>query len=202
MRFIDIDITSRCRLACIKCPRTILKENLKIIDIDLKIIEKICSVANPKILNICGNYGDPIYHPKFHKILEICNKSNSTYYIHTNGSGKTLEWWKKTFDLMRDDSHIYFSIDGMQDTCGGYRVNFSSKDFLDVIEVMKLATKYKFKTQWVYTPFNFNEHQIVQAAKLSLENGIAFTVRKSNRWDSKDDKLRPTNPKLSVYVEQ
>ena len=201
MKFIDVDISSRCRLACPKCARTILKK-VKIIDIDLSLIEKICSISNPKILNMGGTMGDPIYHPKFHKILEICNKSNSTYYIHTNGSGKTLDWWKKTFDLMKDDSHIYFSIDGLEDTCGGYRVNFSSKDFYEVLEVLKLANNYKFKTYWVYTPFNFNEHQIVKAAKLAIENNIKFIVRKSSRWNSKDDKLRPMNSKLSVYVEQ
>jgi regulation of enolase protein 1 (concanavalin A-like superfamily) len=152
-------------------------------------------------LNICGNYGDPIYHPKFHDILSICNDSDSSYLIHTNGSGKSLDWWKETFDLMRKDSKIFFSIDGMEDTCGGYRVNFSNKDFFDVLEVLKLAKRYEFESHWVYTPFNFNEHQIVQAAKLALDNGISFMVRKSSRWDSTDDILRPLNPKLSIYVD-
>ena len=68
MKFIDVDISSRCRLACPKCARTILKK-VKIIDIDLSLIEKICSISNPKILNMGGTMGDPIYHPKFHIIL-------------------------------------------------------------------------------------------------------------------------------------
>lgn len=198
---VHLEITNRCRLACSKCERTWLlkdkKSNFKpSADLSLKVIEKYSNLDYNKFL-LCGSKGDPIYHPQFIEIVKILKSKNKQIHIHTNGSGKKLEWWKKLFSELNEDDVIWFSIDGMADTCGKYRVNFTSKDFYQAIDIMRIARhEYGLNPIWMFIPFSFNEHQIEDAKKLAYDLDIMFCLRKSARWVEKNDPLLPKNNDL------
>jgi len=196
-----IEITNRCRLSCSKCNRTFLLNNKDLNfkpsnDIDFKIIEKYANSNFERYL-LCGSRGDPIYHPKFLEIIKILKFKDKKLHIHTNGSGKKIEWWKKLFSILDSDDIIWFAIDGMADTCHNYRVNFTSDDFNQAMNIMKIARhEYELNPIWVFIPFSFNEHQIEDAKNLAYKLDIMFCLRKSARWFIKEDPLLPEDRNL------
>ena len=193
-----LELTSRCRLECIKCDRTPLINKMVISDLDVSVFEKLAKSGNFKSMLFCGTYGDCIYHPKFKQIVKIAKQNDISLVIHTNGSGKKIEWWVEILEMLDPlKDAIYIAMDGFNETAGMYRINFKQKDFDRNIEMMSLAAnKYKLKVIWIYIPMNFNELYIEQAAKLAIKNNIIFCIKKSVRWNNIGDKMLPYNPKL------
>lgn len=191
---VHIELTSRCRLACKKCDRVSAQERgtLTIDDIDVRIIEKY-SYKDFDCFVFCGNLGDPIYHPRFFEIIEILKNKNKSIEIHTNGSGKTESWWRHLYSMLDDKDTIWFSMDGLEDTCGIYRVNFTAKDYKKNIEMMKISKQYEVNVNWMFIAFSFNQHQIEQARQIANDIGINFCLRKSSRWKSNDQLLPSSN---------
>lgn len=194
---LNIEITNRCRLECSKCNRTFLKDALKITDISLQDFTKIASNKFINRIFFGGNHGDCIYHPKFYEIIKIAKDNCKVVTIHTNGSGRSIQWWERILQLLTSDDELLIAMDGFAETSGIYRKNFTEKDFHKNIELLSLAAnKYKIISNWMFIPFNFNEYQIQQAGELALKNNIGFIVKKSKRWTFPSDPLIPLNPKL------
>lgn len=188
-----LELTSRCRLLCSKCCRTeeIERKNHKNTDMSIDVVELYAKSDFEKFI-LCGNYGDPIYHPQFLQIISIFKQHNKIVHIHTNGSGKDISWWHQLFCLLNDQDCVWFALDGMKDTAGVYRKNFTEEDFDDVQQIMTIgANQYKLNIIWIFIAFNFNEHQIEQAKKTALDSNVTFCLRKSSRW-KKNDPLLPS----------
>jgi hypothetical protein len=65
---------------------------------------------------------------------------------------------------------------------------------------MKIARhEYGLNPIWIFIAFRFNEHQVEEAKARATEIGINFCLRKSARWDSKDDILKPTDKNLISF---
>jgi MoaA/NifB/PqqE/SkfB family radical SAM enzyme len=147
---------------------------------------------------MCGNNGDPIYHSEF---LELCKKfkdNNCSLHIHTNGSAKTKAWWEKLKNILTKDDCITFAIDGLEDTNHLYRKNAKWDTIMTAIKTLK---DRDFKTVWQFIPFKHNQHQILQAGKLSKELGIdEFKILQSDRWLGKKD-LMPDREYVDNYYE-
>lgn len=193
-----VELTTRCRLQCPKCERTIMmkKEKLPNYDISDDIIDYYCQSKFDKIL-LSGSYGDPIYHPKFLEIVKKLKDAKKMIWISTNGSGKTTEWWRSLFSMLDIDDQISFAIDGYKETVGGYRVNFTESDFDQLIDVLEIGSKeYDVRVRWQFIPFSFNEHQLEQARDLAHSKNIHFMIKKSVRWDGLDDPMMPKNREL------
>ena len=194
---IHIELTNRCRISCPKCIRTILvkKGELKRQDLSIEACTAYAK-SSYKDFMFCGTYGDPIYHPEFLEIIRIFKDNDKNIKIHTNGSGKSLDFWKTLFSMLKQKDEIIFSVDGLRDTAGLYRVNMTPEDHDQIIEVMRMTNNYKFKARWVFIPFKTNEHQIEEAKQLATNIGITFEMKKSSRWDGPDDPYLPTDKSL------
>ena len=197
-RKIQIDVTHRCRLGCPKCSRFIshgpnegqrrqvLKDEFTVEDI-VKIVGDGWQYRN---YNFCGSIGDPIYNPHYINIIKYIrehSKSRSLHIqTHTNGSGKTAEWWREFFSVMNPNrDEVVFGVDGLKDTAHLYRKYIR---FDDSIEAMKIGAEMGFKlNQWQFIVFKFNQHQVEEAQKLAKDIGIRFFVVKSDRWTEPDD---------------
>lgn len=195
---LDLEASTRCRLSCPKCIRTRLAESkeLNIWDFPVDQFRKLCESKKYHDIFFGGTYGDCIYHPQFYELIEIAKKNNIMVQIHTNGSGKSLEWWKSIVDLLDRDDAINFAMDGFKETAGVYRVNFTEKDFDKNIEVFKYAKSKRIPCIWTFIPMRFNEHQIEDARKLAKELNVTFILKKSERWYSKNDPLLPKDLNL------
>jgi len=193
-RPINLDITNRCLLQCSKCSRTL---NMGLTkqggDMSPESMHKICKYYSH--ISFCGQRGDPIYHPKFIELLEICNNYDLSHVeINTNGTGKSPQWWKKAALINRDYDWA-FALDGLPHKSHLYRVN---QDGEQVFKIMKYLRRFDVRVHWRYIAFKYNEHDISVAKKLAKKYGIKFELVVSSRWDGPDDPLRPVQPNLSI----
>ena len=194
---LHLEITNRCRLACLKCDRTLFK-GMPIYDISLEDFEKVCQTKRFNKFRFSGTYGDSIYHQEFLEIIKIAKNYNKAIVLVTNGSGKKDTWWDSFFSLLDSKDQVVFSMDGIsKDTVGEYRINFKHKDFLQNIKTMERAkSQYNINVVWQFIPMKFNEHEIIEAAKIAIKIGTIFEIKLSNRWYTLSDIQLPINKAL------
>jgi len=181
-----IEPTSKCTLECPLCDRTwfyetFKKRNLHEIDVD-----NIVKFVGPNVeVTLCGNNGDPIYHSKF---LDLCQKlknNNCSIWIHTNGSARPTKWWERLKNILGRGDHITFAIDGLEDTNHLYRKNAKWKSIMTAIKTLK---DRNFNLVWKFIIFKHNQHQILEAKRLSEELTFdEFELEQSDRWLGKKD---------------
>jgi len=189
-----IEPTNICTLKCEGCARTRfidqwpqhwhnhsldIDQLLNFLDVDL----------STKTINLCGNYGDPIYHPDFINFVKRLKETNVTLSIITNGSYKKKEWWQELTTLLSEQDKIIFSIDGLPENFTQYRKNANWKSIQTGIEA---SVASQCQTHWSYIPFSFNEDSINQAKQLALQLGMdRFVINPSDRFDEKTIQLLP-----------
>ena len=194
-----LEITNMCTLKCPGCPRTRfinewpqywknanldLDDLTKFLDIDLK----------GKDIQMCGNYGDPIYHPDFHHFLQEFKSRGACIIVNTNGSFKNHQWWEQTCSYLDSKDQIVFGIDGMPDTFTQYRVN---ADWESIKIGLQVTAQHGVQGRWQFLPFKFNEHQIKDARALAESLGCDdFFVYPSDRFDEQTENLIPVKQEL------
>lgn len=195
-----IEPTNVCTLKCPSCPRTQfinqwpkkwhnhslnIDDVLNFLDVDLQ----------GKAVNLCGNYGDPIYHNNFVNFVERFKQRGAKLTIVTNGSYKTKEWWLELVGKLDHNDIIHFSVDGIPENFTQYRVNAHWPSIQTAMQVCASAT---VKTLWKYIPFNYNQNDIETARKLSQDLGIDdFKLQLSDRFDAVSEHLKPASELIS-----
>jgi len=183
---LHIELTNLCTLKCAGCARTQFIEqwpsHWKNHSLNVDVLSKFLDInLNGKVITLCGNTGDCIYHPKFHSFLEFFKKNGAHLRIVSNGSYRSKTWWEQTASYLDKDDTFVFSIDGLPENFTQYRTNADWKSIAIGIEIMARSAT---KTIWKYIPLGFNEGNIDQAKELSEELGIdVFHIEKSNRFD-------------------
>jgi len=195
-RIINIDITFRCPLECSKCQRQIKWRNYgkKVPgrDLTLSEIDKISNFY--KSFVFCGQYSDPVHHPKFPQILKILYNKNVACEIHNAASQKSKEYFIKCFKANPSAQWI-FGIDGLPEESHKYRINQDGKKLFDIMcESKKHLLK---KPIWQYIVFRYNENHIEQAKKISKDIDVDLLLIQSSRWD-KYDPYKPKNEELRL----
>jgi len=195
VRSFNVEITNRCSLGCPECKRTgssWVRENLTQLPLDL--LQRIFPIAERDtfeglMLNLCGTYGDCIYHTRFHEVIAHFKAAGLNVMIETNGSHRTLPWWEKTCALLDDGDGITFSVDGLEDTNHLYRVNARWSD----VEAAMRYCAPRVKAVWKFIVFKHNEHQIEDAEALAREIGVKDLIFKKSGRFVEDDPLAPCN---------
>ena len=195
----NIDFSNACPLECPLCARTMFPEMLKTaknmsFDSFLKLVNK------SKHISLCGNISDPIYSPIFEEVMQYMNThQNISLQIHTNGTRKKLDWWKKVYELSHKNVYWIFGLDGTdQETANIYRVNTR---YDEVIEVMKLGVSMGVNVEWQFIIFKHNEHQLEDLKKIASQNNIKIRIIKSNRWIEQPMKQSKIElPSENLYV--
>lgn len=196
---IHIEPTNICTLKCAGCARTKfinqwpqhwknhslnIDQVLSFLDIDLE---------NFSIF-MCGNYGDPIYHPEFITFVARLKQRGAKLHITTNGSYKKIEWWKELVGVLNSNDTVEFSVDGLPENFTQYRVN---ADWPSIETGMQVCSESPVHTVWKYIPFSFNQNNIEAAEKLSATMGInEFKVFPSDRFDDATQHLLPDSSLL------
>lgn len=200
--YLNIDMTFRCPLQCPLCMRNRsggAKKVKQSKDITVESFYKLCQEF--KIIHMCGQISDPIYHPNFLELLEMARKhSSEKLSIMTNGSGKKKEWWEKAYALSDNNVYWHFALDGLtQEVANIYRIN---TNFNDVMNAMKLGVKLNKNIRWKFIVFKHNEHQVQDAIKYAKANKIEFHIVKSSRWDEQLIKRTGIQPPSKKYVSE
>ena len=151
-------------------------------------------------VNLCGNYGDPIYHPQFHDVLRHLKGQGFKVRIETNGSYRRAEWWAVTAGILERGDPVTFSIDGLADTNAVYRVNARWPDIMAAVA----ALRGRAWLIWKMIVFRHNQHQTEAARALAGELGfdefrLIRSGRFGGRWAGADgvDPLAPDREWIS-----
>lgn len=179
------EVSSKCTLKCPYCPRSEVPDTLVQDELNLSFfVENFTPsiLKQMKVVTFCGDDGDPIYAKDFLDIIAyIKNTSNDTSIrIVTNGSYKSVSWWKHLGSLLNNYDEIHWSVDGYDDISNNiYRVN---SNFDSIVEGMK-ACKTTALKYWDVIYFKFNENKIdvieEKAKKLDIDR---IQITKSTKF--------------------
>lgn len=107
---IYIEISNICNLKCTFCPE--VEREQKIISIES--FKSYALQAKPLAKQICLHLmGEPLAHPNFQKIMEICDELGVKIFLTTNGTlikrhhNRLLEW--KSLEQINFSVHSFFS---------------------------------------------------------------------------------------------
>ena len=187
---INIDISNRCPLECMRCQRqtNFTLEGRKVYgrDATMDEIRKLSDYFSS--FNFCGQLSDPVHHPHFVDILEYLYKKDIQVTVHNASSQKPMKWYIKAFQAHPKAKWI-FAIDGLPEESNMYRIN---QDGEKLYKVMLEAKKHLQQTPaWQFIVFSYNEHNLEKAKQMAIDKGLMFIVLHSSRWMSEDDPLRP-----------
>jgi len=103
--------------------------------------------------------------------------------IHTNGSARTIDWWKDLAKALPSNHRVVFAIDGLADTHSIYRVG---THFDKIIENAQAFMSAGGIAEWCFIKFKHNEHQVEEVKKYAEEKGFQlFSMKNSSRFVGK-----------------
>lgn len=195
---IHLEITSNCQASCPMCIRNyhggIKNPLLKLSDWSYKDFENIMTrevLTNINSFYFCGNFGDPIINDNLISMIDYATKTNPklNIRIHTNGSARSTEWWKKLAQSLPAFHKVIFAIDGLQDTHSLYRIG---TNFNKILNNAKSFIQAGGTAEWCFIKFKHNEHQVESARDLAEALGFyLFTEKNTSRFIGK--------PEFDVY---
>lgn len=194
-----LEPTNICTLKCPGCARTRFiqqwSEHWKNYSIDQDALFKFLDIdLTDKKINLCGNYGDPIYHPDLSGLVKEFKQRGAHISITTNGSYRKAEWWQELCAFLDEKDQVCFSIDGLPENFTQYRVNADWQSIKTGIDTCVAA---RCRTIWKYIVFRYNQSDIEQAKQLSVSLGIdLFRIIYSDRFDSETEYLKPAESML------
>jgi organic radical activating enzyme len=201
-----LEPTNICTLKCPGCARTRFidqwPQHWKNHSINLDQLHEFLDIdLNNKTVMLCGNYGDPIYHPEFHELVKGLKQRKTHLTIITNGSHRSADWWETTVSMLDANDSVTFSVDGLPENFTKYRIN---ADWDTIHQAMQISVAAECKTVWKYIPFAFNDNDISAAQQLGEKIGIdLFQFDPSDRFDEATAQYQPHNSYLgSRYQSQ
>jgi MoaA/NifB/PqqE/SkfB family radical SAM enzyme len=176
----NIDITTRCTLACSECIRTkTLNTNqpLPKVDITLDQFKKLAEFAQCRKIHFCGSWGDPTFNPDFIEMLKVCKEKNIRTYISNAASHQPESWYEKAFSA-NPDAQWLFGIDGLPEQSHIYRKNQEGPKLFDIMLMAKLLG---IDVVWQYIIFDYNKNNVEEAQQLAKMYKLNILFVNTNR---------------------
>lgn len=105
---VQVEVTTRCNLSCIMCPRT--TQPLNLTDMAPELVPHIAALSRTAKTTWLFGYGEPLVSPIFHRLLKVVESSNIGFF--TNGLLLNVERLQRILEESnRPVSYIFFSID-------------------------------------------------------------------------------------------
>jgi MoaA/NifB/PqqE/SkfB family radical SAM enzyme len=183
-----VEVSSICTLKCPRCTRAEVPETLLNKQLDLNFFKTQITesrIRDIRMMNFCGNDGDPIYCKEF---LEICSWIKSinpiiNIRIVTNGSYKTAEWWQSLASILNEHDEITWSLDGWDhESNNKYRKN---SDWESIIVGINSFFKNNNSTYrvWGMIPFSFNQDMMEYQKQMAKDLGFdQYRITKSSKF--------------------
>lgn len=193
---VHLELTNICVLKCPRCSRTkFINDYGKHWETASLKLDQIVKFLDVPLLGmevlLCGNYGDPIYNKDLFDVVRWLKSQGAIVRLLTNGSYKTVEWWRELVGLLTPADTIEFSVDGTPANFTAYRIN---ADWDSISAGMKVVGESVVNSTWSYIPFKYcaDEASISEARRICREVGIKeFVLNPSDRWDSENDIYKP-----------
>jgi len=180
---IDFNITNHCNAKCPTCKRFSpydyleLDHNLKVFHMDYdrfkKIIEDNEIYFRKTTCYFCGEFGDPMMHPKIKDFAQTANTHFKNVEIYTNGALNRKEFIDYVINT-KNNIVLRFGIDGLTHEINNkYRINAKTEiAFKNMLAVAKVN-----KAKWDYTLFEHNFHELENVIKYAIDNNIKLMIR-------------------------
>ena len=115
---LHIEPTNLCTLKCAGCARTRFIEqwpqHWHNYNLDIDLVLKFLNIDLTGLpIILCGNYGDPIYHPNFIDFVKQLKQRNAWLHIITNGSYQKATWWQELTKVLDKNDTITFTNSGI-----------------------------------------------------------------------------------------
>lgn len=195
VKSLHLELTDKCQASCPMCARNYNggkeREYLQLTEITLEKFKKWFPVEFLQSLNnvyACGNYGDPIIAQDCLEIFEYIRLTNPSarLAIHTNGSARTIEWWKKLARVMGENSTVIFGIDGFK---GQHELYRRGTDFNKIIENAKAFISAGGKARADSLVFEHNETSVNELKEFLVGIGFEDVNFKSTKRFYGEEKL-------------
>jgi hypothetical protein len=153
-----------------------------------------------RVINFCGDFGDPIINNDLIKMCEyIKDTSDIQVIIHTNGSARHVEWWEKLAVSLPIDHNVIFALDGLETT---HSIHRAGTEFRSIIRNASAFINNGGTAEWSFIRFKHNQHQEEDAEMISRRLGFKkFTLKNSKRFTDKFPVL-DKNGTVTHYIEQ
>lgn len=188
---INLDISSKCTLACPFCERQSKEFNQKLFK-DMS-FDEFKFIADHYDVFFCGQISDPIYNKDLREMLEYLYKNNRNASIHTAAYRNNEDFYLDLFKVHPKALWV-FGIDGLPNKSAQHRINQKSED---LFKIMIKAKYLGMNVIWQMIVFDFNEKDIpiceFTAKKLNIDLRLIY----SNRFT--DWKYKPSK---EYYIEK
>jgi len=170
---VRLEVGNYCNLKCPLCMREkVNKKTLNNMNISLDTVKKFLPrtflrfyVSN---VYLSGSLAEPTLNPHFIDIVKYL-MLHSLVSIDSNGSTKSVEWWK---ELGKTGVECTFSPDSIKPNNNKYRINSNTDK---VIENMKAFVDAGGKSIWKFISYSHNEDEIEEHKKISKSIGSNFS---------------------------
>ena len=182
---LHVETTNKCNAACPMCDRNIHggpdRPGRGLSEWTLEDIDKVFTgLPNLKFVYFCGTHGEPLSSKYIFEAIHAAKKTGARIEMFTNGSLKTVDWWKRLVGILDNHDRITFGVDGLE-TNHLYRQN---TDINKIISHMKIACNSKVRVRWDFLAFKHNEHELETCKKFAKEINVTnFRVRRTARFD-------------------
>jgi len=141
----------------------------------------------------CGSNGDPLMAKEALPIFKYF--SGKTQLIHTNGSLRSSDFWKKLGQIPK--MTVYFALDGAsQETLSQYRIG---ADFNKILVNAQTFIEAGGSAVWSMIKFKHNEHEIEDAKVLAEKLGFSsFKITHTRRFYNGDEFKYVYNGEIGV----
>jgi len=198
---IHLEPTNICTLKCPGCSRTRFinqwPSHWKNHSIDTTVLLKFLDIELSGIhIELCGNYGDPIYHPDLAGLIRGLKDQGAVISLVTNGSHRKKAWWQELVKELTTGDCVTFSIDGIPENFTQYRIN---GDWPTIEDAVRVCVDAPCDTVWSFIPFAYNQNNIEQARQLSQDLGIdRFQINRSARFDEQTMHFKPSDDLVGI----
>ena len=187
IRVLHLEPTDVCQAACPQCARETDREfdkntrnHLSVDTLDT--ILPASFAGGLRKMFMCGNYGDPAAGDHTLQIYRWFRKLNPTIVLgmNTNGGLQNTFWWHELAQILsQPHDYVVFSIDGLEDTNGVYRVNVNWRRLMANAQSFIAAGG---SAHWDMLVYRHNEHQVEACQQLARDMGFRwFRAKVSKR---------------------
>ena len=206
---LHIELTDKCQASCPMCARNINggKEREFVGKNDITLSKFIQWFPVDFIKNIdnfyaCGNYGDPIIAQDCLEIYNYIRSNNDACHlgIHTNGSARSIDWWKDLARVMKHNHMCTFGIDGFEETHKLYR---RGTNWNKIIENASAFISAGGKAEVDCLVFKHNEHETKDFERFVLDLGFTRVNFKYTKrfYDMEKFSVENTKGDIEYYLE-